>query len=63
VVKRKAKKLVLLGKRVQEFEDERSGTVRYLSREEEGNIRSWCSWCERVVPSKKDLAATTGAAK
>jgi hypothetical protein len=55
VVKRKVKKLVLLGKRVQEHEDERSGHVRYLSREENGIARSWCSWCERVVPSKSDL--------
>jgi hypothetical protein len=54
-VQRKVKKLVLLGKRVQEHEDERSAAVKYLSREEEGTIRSWCSWCERVVPSKKDL--------
>lgn len=57
VVKRKIKKLVLLGKRVPEHEDERSQAVRYLSREEDGDVRSWCSWCERVVPSKKDRSA------
>lgn len=57
VVKRKAKKLVLIGRRVQEHEDERSGAVKYLSREEAGTVRSWCSWCERVIPSKKDVAA------
>ena len=61
VVKRKVKKLVLLGKRVPEHEDERSGAVRYLSREENGDVRSWCSWCERVVPSKKDVAAAAAA--
>lgn len=57
VVKRKVKKLVLLGKRVQEHEDERSGQVKYLSREEQGEVRSWCSWCDRVIPAK--TGATT----
>jgi hypothetical protein len=54
VVKRKLKKLVLLGKRVPEHEDERSGVVRYLSREENETVRSWCSWCQRVVRSKDE---------
>jgi hypothetical protein len=63
VVKRKIKKLVLLGKRVQEHEDERSGVVRYLSRESEGTVRSWCSWCERVVSSKNDVAIATESSK
>jgi hypothetical protein len=58
VVKRKVKKLVLLGKRVQEHEDERSGHAKYLSREENGEVRSWCSWCDRVVPSETDKAAS-----
>jgi hypothetical protein len=56
VVKRKVKKLVLVGKRVQEHEDERSGTKLYLSREQEGKSRSWCSWCDRVVLSQKDMS-------
>ncbi|KIW09076.1 uncharacterized protein PV09_00024 [Verruconis gallopava] len=56
VVKRKIKKLVLLGKRVQEHEDERSGNARYLSREENGEVRSWCAWCERVILSDNDKA-------
>ena len=59
-VKRKVKKLVLLGKRVQEHEDERSGVKKYLSREQEGKVRSWCSWCERVVLSSKDKQEQQG---
>lgn len=53
-VKKKIKKKVMVGAAVKEYEDERvSG--KFLGREQAGNNRSWCSWCERVVLGKKDL--------
>jgi hypothetical protein len=60
VVKKKIKKMVRVGRWVQEYEDERDGLsnegrVRVLEREIEGRNRSWCAWCERVIPSKEDL--------
>lgn len=54
VVKHKAKKRVTVGACVVEYEDERE-TGRYLTREENGQHRSWCAWCWRVVPAKKDV--------
>jgi len=57
VVKKKTKELIRVGKQVNENEDERAGIKPYLEREQKGEVRSWCSWCERVVPSKKDLDA------
>jgi len=48
----------LVGDVVQEFEGERV-EGRYLEREQEGEERSWCSWCDRVVLSKKDLSRWT----
>ena len=45
-VKKKVKKMVLVGRVVKEYEDERSDGT-YLAREQEGLNRSWCSWCER----------------
>lgn len=55
VVKKKVKKLVPVGAYVVENEDERDGTRPYLDREIKGEVRSWCSWCERVIPSKKEV--------
>ncbi|EMC92131.1 hypothetical protein BAUCODRAFT_78023 [Baudoinia panamericana UAMH 10762] len=53
-VKTKIQKRALVGAVVKEYEDERvSG--KFLGREQGGSNRSWCSWCERVVLSKKDL--------
>lgn len=53
-VKKKVNKRVLVGAIVKEYEDERaSGDC--LGREQKGMNRSWCSWCDRVVPGKKDL--------
>lgn len=53
-VMRKVKKMVFVGAIVKEYEDERvSGN--FLVREQTGNNRSWCSWCERVVIGRKDL--------
>jgi hypothetical protein len=56
VVKKKIKKLIHVGAYVAEREDEREGRTSYLEREIQGRVRSWCAWCERVVPSKSDLA-------
>lgn len=61
IVKKKVKKMVSVGRWVEEFEDERDGLsaesrVRVLDREVQGLKRSWCAWCERVIPSKDDLA-------
>lgn len=55
VVKKKIKKLIPVGANVIENEDERDGTRAYLYREVKGEVRSWCSWCERVIPSKKEM--------
>jgi hypothetical protein len=54
VVKHKVKKRVIVGACVVEHEDERE-TGDYLQREENGQHRSWCGWCWRVIPSKTDL--------
>ncbi|EED17690.1 conserved hypothetical protein [Talaromyces stipitatus ATCC 10500] len=53
VVKGKVKKRVVVGACVEEYDDERE-TGRYLQRELDGQERSWCGWCWRVVPSRKD---------
>jgi len=55
VVKKKTKELIRVGKQVNENEDERAGLREYLDREAKGEVRSWCSWCERVVLSAEDL--------
>lgn len=54
VVKKKVKKRIKLGAVVKEYEDERDHG-QYLKREQEGLNRAWCSWCDRVVMSKKDV--------
>ena len=53
-VKKKVKKRMLLGQAVKEYEDERGSAAAHLQREQTGINRSWCSWCARVVPGKKD---------
>ncbi|OAX84470.1 hypothetical protein ACJ72_01170 [Emergomyces africanus] len=53
VVKQKVKKRVRVGACVEEHEDEREG-ASFLRREHSGDVRSWCGWCERVVPSRKE---------
>ena len=50
----KVKKRKRVGRPVREFEDEREHAV-FLNREARGERRSWCGWCDRVVPSAKDL--------
>ncbi|KAF2434727.1 hypothetical protein EJ08DRAFT_626818 [Tothia fuscella] len=54
VMKRKIKKLQLIGASVAVGDDGRDGKSKYLEREMQGKQRSWCAWCDRVVPSKKD---------
>jgi len=52
-VVKKARKKVLVGAIVKEYEDERT-TEQFLERERRGTNRSWCSWCERVIVSLAD---------
>lgn len=59
VLKKKVKKAVDVGAEVKKYEDERSGNV--MLREQSGANRSWCSWCSRVVPGKKDLERSTAS--
>ncbi|KAI5207723.1 hypothetical protein E4T39_01773, partial [Aureobasidium subglaciale] len=56
VVKKKVKRRVEVGEVVREDVDEEGEGGRFLAREVEGLDRSWCSWCARVVLSKKDVA-------
>lgn len=53
-VKKKVKEKVKVGAAVKEYETERE-TGKFLKKEQDGDNRGWCSWCERVVPGKKDL--------
>ena len=57
-VKKKITKEVLVGAVVKEYGDEMK-TNNFLQREQEGANRSWCSWCARVVPGKKDMGGPT----
>lgn len=60
VVKRKLVRMVRVGACVPEWEDEKGpGTGRALRREMDGEARSWCGWCWRVIPGKEDLERTT----
>jgi hypothetical protein len=61
VLKVKHKKQVRVGECVKLYEDEREKAVQYLEREVTGKLRSWCSWCERIVLGEKDKAAVAGA--
>ena len=54
VVKTKRLKMVKVGACVPEWEDEKA-TGEIMGREIKGQTRSWCGWCWRVVPGKKDL--------
>lgn len=55
VVKRKLVRMVKVGACVPEYEDEKGPGRRALSREIQGLERSWCGWCFRIIPGKKDL--------
>lgn len=60
VLKIKHKKQVRVGECVKLYEDEREKAVTYLEREVTGKLRSWCSWCERIVLGEKDKAEAAG---
>jgi hypothetical protein len=60
VLKVKHKKQVRIGECVKLYEDEREKAVQYLEREVTGKLRSWCSWCERIVMDEKDKARIAG---
>ncbi|OCK79115.1 hypothetical protein K432DRAFT_383360 [Lepidopterella palustris CBS 459.81] len=55
VVKKKVKKRVAVGAVVREHEDEREKGINILTREVSGKVRSWCAWCERVIPGHEDF--------
>ncbi|KAF3006122.1 hypothetical protein E8E14_003602 [Neopestalotiopsis sp. 37M] len=53
VVKTKRLSMIRVGACVPEYEDEKHrGEI--LGREVAGQARSWCGWCWRVIPGKKD---------
>ncbi|KAF2201187.1 hypothetical protein GQ43DRAFT_440828 [Delitschia confertaspora ATCC 74209] len=60
VVRRKIKQHVRVGAVVKIWEDEKGNTMACLEREARGELRSWCSWCERVVLGKRDLEGAGG---
>ena len=53
-IRGKIKRMVVVGQTVEEHEDERENGS-YLNREAKGLCRSWCSWCERVIPSEQEV--------
>lgn len=57
VVKTKRLSMVKVGACVPEWEDEKN-EGKILQREVQGAARSWCGWCWRVIPGKKDHAKT-----
>jgi hypothetical protein len=61
VLKVKHKKQVRVGECVKLYEDERDKSIQYLEREVSGQLRSWCSWCDRVVLGDKDKAKDASA--
>ena len=60
VIKMKHKKQVRVGECVKLFEDEKAQSIQYLEREVKGELRSWCSWCKRIVMSTRDKAEMEG---
>ncbi|CBY01268.1 hypothetical protein LEMA_P000550.1 [Plenodomus lingam JN3] len=60
VLKVKHKKQVRVGECVKLYEDEREKSIQYLEREVTGKLRSWCSWCDRVVLGEKDEVTSDG---
>ena len=60
VLKVKHKRQVRVGECIKLYEDEREKSILYLEREVTGKLRSWCSWCERVVLGEKDKAEMAG---
>ncbi|KAL5121425.1 hypothetical protein ACEQ8H_000496 [Pleosporales sp. CAS-2024a] len=60
VLKVKHKKQLRVGECVKLYEDEQNKTVQGFEREVTGQLRSWCSWCERIVLGEKDKADVAG---
>ncbi|KAF2634416.1 hypothetical protein P280DRAFT_474667, partial [Massarina eburnea CBS 473.64] len=60
VMKMKLKKQVHVGEAVKIYEDEKDRSIQYLEREVAAKLRSWCSWCERVVLDERDRAEAAG---
>jgi hypothetical protein len=60
VIKMKHKKQVRVGECVKLFEDEKERSIQHLEREDKGELRSWCSWCKRVVLSESDKTEMEG---
>jgi hypothetical protein len=62
MVKMKTRTLVRVGAEVDYCSDgeedaggEGAGSAKKcLEQEVKGEVRSWCAWCERVIPSKED---------
>ncbi|OAA39441.1 hypothetical protein NOR_06279 [Metarhizium rileyi] len=59
-VKRKLVRMVRIGACVPEWDDEKGFGGRILESEIKGCARSWCGWCWRVIPGKKDLGNDKG---
>lgn len=60
VVKAKRLSMIRVGACVPEWEDEKNkGEI--LGREVSGRARSWCGWCWRVIPGKKDYERAAAA--
>lgn len=53
--------MIRIGGCVPEWKDEKV-TGQSLQREVSGEVRSWCGWCERPVPGRRDLEAGEGGA-
>lgn len=65
VIKKTMVKMVKIGACVPEYREERQNSL-LMQREIQGRVRSWCGWCWRVIPSRKDLdgddcAASSGS--
>lgn len=54
VVKKKLVRMVRVGACVSEFEDEKQ-MGKYLVREANEEMRSWCGWCWRVIPKRGEV--------
>lgn len=48
--------MIRVGGCVPEWKDEKT-LGQSLRREIEGEVRSWCGWCDRVIPGKLDPEA------
>lgn len=54
VMKKKLVRIVRVGACVPEWEDEKVRSECILAREIKGVARSWCGWCDRVIPGATD---------